>query len=182
MRRLLASVAALAAVLLAPSAALATPAPMITSPAPPSFYTQATAITLTWNSVGTLVTYRVFRDNAAGGTCPASLPGTATQRGTDMVDTLSFPDSLTAGNSYCYYVQAQDLVTAPADSAPLLAVSDSTPPAITAVTPTGADGCGPATFTVAAGGVAVTDASPVTLSVDTVPTASPLPYTPPDAP
>jgi hypothetical protein len=183
MRRLLAPVAALAVALLAPSAALAATAPTITgpAPAPAPVYTQGTAITLTWNSVGVLVTYRVFRSNAAGGACPADLADAgATQRSVDMamVDATSFPDSMTEG-AYCYYVQADDLLPGgQANSAPLLAVSDDTDPVITAVTPTGADGCGPVAFGVPVNGVAVTDTSPVTILAN----GQPLPYIPPDPP
>jgi hypothetical protein len=180
MRRLLVPVAALAAALLAPSAALATTAPAFATPANP-FYTQGTPINLTWSSVGVLVTYRVFRDLATGGACLPTLPPGADLRNS-QIDSTGFNDSLGVGISYCYYLEADDLLTGPADSPPLLAVNDVTPPSITAVTPTGADGCGPGTFIIDASGVAVTDSSPVTLSVDTQPTPLPLPYTPPDPP
>ena len=88
MRRLLAPVAALAVVLLAPSAALATGSRRSRAPAAAVVLHPGTAITLTWSqSAGVLVTYRVFRDTAVGGRAPRLMPGAAQQFGIDMIDT-----------------------------------------------------------------------------------------------
>ena len=145
MRRLLVSVAFVAALLIAPSAALATATPTLTGPATSNAPAPAT-IQLNWTSVGVLVTYRVFRTTTTPGTsCSPTLPGGAAEIN-NGVDTTGFPDSVSAEAIYCYYVEADDLLTGPADSAPLQVIYDTTPPSVPAVTLSGGNGC--ATFTV----------------------------------
>ena len=106
MRRLLASVAALAGVLLAPSAALAVGQPVITVPATATSATRTLPITISWSEVG-------------GRSVLPRLPGRpelhqqrierqrrlARRADSHFVDTTAL-----AEGTYCYYVQAQDLI------------------------------------------------------------------------
>jgi chitodextrinase len=172
MRRMLASVAVLAAVLLAPSAALGAVAPNLVGPGSPTATPQ---IPLSWNDVSPLpgitpITYRVMR--AAAGTCPAPFPGTFAQLGPDIVDGFLYSDEPGDG-AYCYLVTADDGILPPEPSNQVPVTLDTAAPAIT-VTPTGGDGCtGPFSFTATA-----TDLTSAALTVDTAPYTPNTVYTP----
>jgi hypothetical protein len=175
MRRLLVSVAFLAALLIAPSAALATGTPIVSSPASP-FGTTTPSVPLQWGSVGALVTYRVFRSPLPGsGTCDPTPTG-ATQVMPDTVDQTSYTDDLTSAGEgrYCYWIEADDLLTGAADSSPVLATYDATVPGAPVVTTIGGNGC--ATFTLVS--ATATD----NLGTVTVTTVGPFPYSPPGTP
>src|SRR4051794_34424183 len=124
MRRMLSSVAVLAAALLAPTAASATLAPVLSGPATSNAPAPA-AIHLTWTDVNTQpgvvqVTYDVLRSLLNGANCPATPTGTSDLSG-GLVDTLAYDDVLSASDqgTYCYYVEANDGATGAADSDPL---------------------------------------------------------------
>jgi hypothetical protein len=164
MRRLLVSVAALAAVLLAPSAALAVGTPVITVPASSPLATRTLPITIQWNSVADAIVYRVFRANPNCTTNLANISGDL------LAGTLSWTDSPGQG-AYCYYVQAQDALSGTANSTAVQITYDITPPVVTGVTQTGGDGCALFTLT----GVAANDnLLPMTFLAN----GQPLPYTP----
>jgi chitodextrinase len=165
MRRLLASVAALAAVLLAPSAVFAVTQPTITAPAS-GFATRLPPITLIWTDGVDEVSYHVFRGDAA-------CAGTADVSGALPLDTVTYDDAPPGDGTYCYFIRADGLIPLDtADSSPVVITYDTTPPVITGVTQTGGDGCSLFTLT----GVAATDnLLPMTFVADT----QPLPYTPP---
>jgi hypothetical protein len=173
MRRLLASVAVLAAALLAPSAASATPAPEIQTPAPVSASNATPApvtVHLTWTSVGLLVTYHVFRDTIApGASCALAHSGTDVSGA--LVDGLAYDDAVSAEDIYCYWVQADDLMTGATDSLPVQFTYDTTPPAPPVVIQSGGNGCSPFTLLSA---TASDNLGPVTIT-----TGGPFPYTPP---
>src|SRR4051794_36137074 len=95
MRRMLSSVAVLAAALLTPSAALAvTAAPQILTPIPVSGSNSSTSVALTWTDVGgPTVVYRVFRDTITSlATCGATHSGTELTDPLGLIGTTSFPD------------------------------------------------------------------------------------------
>ena len=163
MRRLLASVAALAAVLLAPSAALAASAPVLNGPGP-----LTNSVDLTWNNVAVLdetITYQVYR---ASPDCAAPFSPV----GAPLVDLLVYHDTAPDG-SYCYYVTADDDVLESLPSNAIPTTLDATPPVIT-VTPAGGDGC-TALFTFTA---TAADAHPGAMTVDAAPYTPGAPYTP----
>ena len=134
MRRMLVSVAALAAVLLAPSAAFAALSPALTQPTSP---TNVSPIPLTWSNVslvGETITYQVYRANEDCSTATVFDPV-----GAPVVDLVSSSDAPPDG-TYCYYVTADDglLVSLPSNT---VGVTLDTAPPVISVTPAGGDGC-----------------------------------------
>ncbi|HEY0517197.1 MAG TPA: hypothetical protein VGD00_08760, partial [Solirubrobacteraceae bacterium] len=105
MRRMLSSVAVLAAALLAPSAASATTAPQILTPIPISGSNSSTSVPLTWTDAGgPLVVYRVFRDTTTSAVnCAAAHSGTELTGSTGLTGT-SFTDTVPGEDIYCYWV------------------------------------------------------------------------------
>jgi hypothetical protein len=157
MRRLLASVAVLAAALLAPSAAFAALAPTITAP---TAGTTINAVNLTWTHLAVLpTTYAVFRSGPTGSACPTQPPGGAAEPLPPALGVLSFSDPVGVDGRYCYWVEADDGLGA-ADSDPIDVTLDTTPPVIT-VTKVGGTGCVP--FTVSA---TAADNLPLTMSAN----------------
>jgi hypothetical protein len=177
MRRLLASVASVAALLMAPAAALATTQPVVSSPASP-FGTTTPSVPLVWGSVGVAVTYRVLRSvMPVSGVCDVTAPGSAAEAMPATLDATNFTDDLTVPGEgrYCYWVEAADPLSPPeADSSPLAVTYDATVPGVPVVTQTGGNGC--AAFTL------VSATAPDNLGPVAVTTAGPFPYSPPGTP
>jgi hypothetical protein len=172
MRRLLASVAVLAAALLAPSTALATGKPVLSGPAS-SNATAPVGVHLSWPSVGVLVSYDVFRDTIAPGAgCPAAHSGVDLSG--PLLDGVGYDDSVSSQNIYCYWVQADDGLTGAIDSDPVQFTYDTSPPAAPVVVWIGDNGCSPFTLVSA---TATDNLGPVTVT-----TGGPFPYTPPGTP
>jgi hypothetical protein len=170
MRRLLASVAVLAAVLAAPSTALALDAPAVTAPSATS-----SLPVLSWSEVPGALFYHVFRADAS---CESN-PGAgafSTPVGGDFVSgsgTYSYTDntpSLAEGR-YCYFVQADDLVTQADSTPPASVLYDKTAPIISAVSQTGGNGCSLFTLT---GATATDNFGPITTLAD----GQPFPFSP----
>jgi hypothetical protein len=143
MRRLLVSVAFLAALLVVPSAALATTPPNVTAPQSP-FGTTTGTVELHWDPV-VLITYRVLRSlTPVTGVCDPAAPGDATEVMPATVGASTFTDDLTSvgQNRYCYWVEANDLISSAADSSPVLVTYDSVAPGTPAVVQSNDNGCG----------------------------------------
>src|SRR6476620_2146865 len=143
MRRLLVSVAFLAALLIVPSAALALDPPAASAPAA----TKAAHV-ISWTDVVGGVVYHILRADQA---CATALPSDFNQiPGANVILGVgSYTDNTaTANQTYCYIVQADDGLLTTANSGSLPVIFDPTPPVVTTVISSGADGCGPGPFTV----------------------------------
>ncbi|MDP9258886.1 MAG: hypothetical protein M3Q31_20380 [Actinomycetota bacterium] len=163
MRRLLASVAVLAAAMVGPSTALATTSPALAGPA--STVNAATAtVDLSWNDIRPLpillsATYQVSR---APVSCATANPSDFQTVGPLQTDAFSYGDPRPADGAYCYFVQADD-GSGPANSNMVDVTVDATPPVVIAPPAVGI-GCSQLTVSATA-----TDSSPVTMTVNDAP-------------
>jgi hypothetical protein len=121
--RLLFLVAALAAALLIPSAAFAVGTPSITTPAASSV-TNVAPVHLVWTDTPDETGYRVFRADAD---CTGNLTDVTLLQGDLVADTTTYDDTPPADGTYCYYVEAFDIVSSTtSDSTPVLVNYDTT--------------------------------------------------------
>ncbi|HEX4344126.1 MAG TPA: hypothetical protein VHZ31_01050 [Solirubrobacteraceae bacterium] len=162
MRRQFTLVAVAAAALLAPSTALA--APVITGPPSPTATNAPVVVTWSDADVALEASYNLVRGDVTATPCEAAPVNPVIVAGPIApAGPLTASDTPPNG-TYCYYVEATDLLMAVTDSAPVEVTYDTVAPTVTAVTQTGGDGC-TAPFTI----TGATASEPASFTVDALP-------------
>lgn len=112
--RLIATVAVLAAALLAPSAALA--APTLLSPGPAPVVTNQ-PIDITWDDLATEVSFQIVSgDPDVGGSCPVTPVNWQPVSAPLPVSPMEYSFTPGGDETTCYYVEANDGVVAATES------------------------------------------------------------------